>query len=143
MKHKSKKPPPVVVKRKTKRPPKPEPPPVLKRKVKTMSKPKNHDDNGEPIPGPDQGEQRPYPDPLMEPPPDHDHEARRHREGHPIEAALTSIDDAMRKAQGGEEGAGIFALLSNVAAQMGVRITPPAAEPAEPAPATARPPLRY
>lgn len=105
-----------------------------------MSKPKNHDHDydhpdaepaNEVMPGPDQGDQSPStyetsrtypgptPSPLVEPPPDHDAK----REPHPIEAALTSADEAIRKAQGGPEGSGIKALLAIVAAQIGVKLT--------------------
>jgi hypothetical protein len=114
---------PVVVKHKTKPRPKPAPAKAEvhksqpKRKVAKMSKPPKDRDqdyiDDEPIPGPDQGEQSPE------------------REQHPIEATLTTIDEAMRQSQGGEPGSGIYALLANVAAQMGVKITPPAAKPAK------------
>ena len=80
-------------------------------------------DKREPIPGPDQGEQSPTPTypgattggPLVEPKPDK-------REPHPIEAALESIDEAVRKNQGGPPGSGIKALLALVAAQIGVKV---------------------
>jgi hypothetical protein len=44
---------------------------------------------------------------------------------HPIESVLTHVDETVRKHQGGDEGSGLYALLSIVAAQIGVKIPPP------------------
>jgi hypothetical protein len=135
MKRKPKAPPTKAPKSKGRFGPPPKPKSKPKRKERQVSKPKDHDHDyaDEPIPGPDQGDQTPagYASPgtstggpLVEPPPDHDYAPR---ERHPIEASLETIDETVRKSLGGEPGSGIFALLATVAAQLGVKLTPPPA----------------
>lgn len=62
--------------------------------------------------------------PVIEPkpepaPPEPEHEPDTFD---PIHAALIAADEAVRKAQGGEEGSGVKALLAIVGAQIGVKI---------------------
>lgn len=132
MKRKTKAPPTKAPKNKGRFGPAPKAKPrkPQRKETRMSNKPKNHDHDYDKEPegaiaGLDQGDSGPGPytteqaSPLVEPPPDHDADRR---ERHPIEAALTQADEAIRKSQGGPEGSGIKALLAIVAAQMGVKI---------------------
>lgn len=76
------------------------------------NKRKTHDDEGEETNGTAQSDSPPAPSPEN---------AR-----HPIEAALEEIDEAVRASQGGKPGSGVYSLLAIVAAQIGVKVPPPA-----------------